>query len=548
MELLKPYLASADDIGQKARIELANNARGIIHTGGLPILESAAQFVLESKIREWPELLDALRESLIYDGDEYPNDIRERIQGLIERCQPTNIESRLRFIVAKPSWNEIDTDESGNVTLLAEERARHLAGELSNDPESLIQHLHIVLTDEQRQGYVFGHELGTRIDTPLDFLVRGVNIIQSISPENRNPSVLLGLASATAIRDRDRLRQYLHGLIDDDDSRMLAVDLIRAAGAEDADIGLLVSLLLQGLIEASVLRPFAYGGALDGVTDTTTAKLAKVCLDNQDSGPLIALEILRARVVKSTLSIELLDIAKQILIHPLVLASIESPAHCYAFEQLAQKVILGVNIDKQFIQALTKWLTAGINVGINCRRSVQATLRQILEAHVDIAWPALCDGLQTSIEDPIKEHRIVSILGGYFDDPINLVELAGEERLLNWCAGWPKASVLVARLIKPLREFQEGEAFPSWTPFAIEFLYQNGSDSRVLTAVYANIQSGTWIGSMVPRLTRHRDAFKELTQHQNPDVVRWAVAVVNVLDAEIIREKKRDEEDEFGIR
>lgn len=51
----------------------------------------------------------------------------------------------------------------------------------------------------------------------------------------------------------------------------------------------------------------------------------------------------------------------------------------------------------------------------------------------------------------------------------------------------------------------------------------------------------------MPRLTRHGEAYLEVTRHPRAEVARWALDAVADLDVAIERERKRDEEQEFGI-
>ena len=111
----------------------------------------------------------------------------------------------------------------------------------------------------------------------------------------------------------------------------------------------------------------------------------------------------------------------------------------------------------------------------------------------------------------------------------------------------PAARYWVARMIAPLRAKEEGEPFPSWSPFGTALLERYGDDPDVRSSLAANIYSGGWTGSAVPRLTRHREAYLELTRHPRAEVARWALDAVADLDAAIERERKRDEEQEFGI-
>ncbi len=146
LQLLRRFLVQPDDLGEAVRRGVAERARGLILEGCIDLVEEMAILLVHEAGLQWPEMLDALRTAENYDGKRYSHEVRTKLEALVLRLEPNTLADRLRWIVSTPSWNELRKDESGGITVVAEERATALAEELAAAPAALID----VLSLEKR--------------------------------------------------------------------------------------------------------------------------------------------------------------------------------------------------------------------------------------------------------------------------------------------------------------------------------------------------------------------------------------------------------------
>jgi hypothetical protein len=543
LDMLNPYLRREDELGLEARAAIGNHARGMILRGGLTQIQKVVQGVIE-RGDEWPEMLNGLRQAANYDGKEYSSDVRCRVEQLIQQLEPKSLENRIRLIVSIPGWGELRKESDDQITQVAEERALALARELAGDLESLLPLISNLLRGEQRQGFNFGREIALNCEDPLGLLVRVVDALQDVPEPERNVAVARGIAHSAVERESDATGSFLRSLLEDPSSRMIAVDLLSSIGPNDEDVMLLSSFLEQKLLPSFAAQGLAYGKTLEQLQPETISRLVAACAEADDQGPVIALDLLVMRIHRSKLEESLYDTVKSLMLRPGLLSLLDSTARVmdgYHFEVLA-KAYLSQAGDDEFAASLMDGLANSISSdhSYTVRQSSESLIIHLVNNFCDVVWPVLQGCFVNA--GSIFRFRMEHIL-----EDLDVAGVFGEERLLAWCEEDEKARHWVARIANPLQENNTDAQYPSWTPFATALLDRYGSDPDLLSSLASSIYSGSWTGSSVPRLTRHREAYSELLSHQRPDVVRWARDAIDWLDANIEKERKRDEEQDFGI-
>jgi hypothetical protein len=540
LELAAPFVVRDDRVGAETRRKVGDRARGMIHWGGLAIVERAVELVLASRA-EWPEVLDSLRTALNYEGPKYDASVQKRINDLIARLEPRDLAGRLRTIISTPSWNELRRESAGRVAVVAEERAEQLGRELANELDTLLPYLPALLQGEQRQAYKFGRELARCRSDALGILTRLVDILRGIPVDHRNPLLAMGVAASAAEQEPVSTRAYVRGLFSDPVLRVTAVDLVRAISANDEDIALISRHLAAGELPSSCTHAFTFGGVLHPLREETVAELVTACADSDEHGPFFALELLGMRIHGQSLGGALIGAARSLLMRPGLMQRFRGAMSEHHFQQLT-KAYLSLVRDDEFAAVLTQRIieSIGADEGFPAGETIRELLSDLLRGYVESCWPVMAKAFIT--EDGQLWLRLTLTL-----EKLPLEDLVGDARLLEWCCQEPTVRHWVARMIDPLSSNGSAPSYPAWTPFAVALLDEFGSDPDVRSSLSASIYSGTWQGSAVPRLTEHRDAFKEMTRHANSDVSRWAQDAVNALEADIERERKRDEEQDFGI-
>ncbi|MEN0065960.1 MAG: hypothetical protein AAGA48_27715 [Myxococcota bacterium] len=480
--------------------------------------------------------------ALRFDGETYDQALQERVERLITALSPSDLSDLLMETVTSPGRGEQRQEPDGSIISVAEERAEQLGARLAVDIENLLPRMPDLLRGEQRQGYVFGMSVGSAVGDPVQLLRSVVDMLTQVPVDVRNPVVGVGIARASHEREPADTRAYVLGLLEREETRAFAVPFLLGIGLTDDAVLMVASHLGSDSLPSTSVRALSFGGVLRPLEPVTVAALIRACADADDGGPAVALDLLAMRQHNSTLEPELLDCARDLVLRPgvLELAECGDALHELHIPRLAE-ACLDASDGNELIHGLAERVMAalGNSSGYRSRALVKLTL-MLFARSTDVTWKALRRSYEKA--DGLTAFHLELAL-----DDLNLVSLVGSQRLLDWCGSFELARFHVSRMIDPLQDRDDGARYPSWTPFALSLLERFGDDADLRNGLAASIHSGGWTGSRVPRLTMHRDAYAELSHHPNPAVSGWAREHMDALDQSIEHERKRDEEEDFGI-
>ena len=544
-QLIEPYLTRADSLGATVRDGLARRARGVVRAGGLEILEHVIARVRSAGL-PWPEMLGSFREAQKYEKSQLSPATLERLKIVEEQLAPTSLRERLHHIVSLPDWGEIDETAGGGVTLMAETRAKDLGHELAAVGSAIVDHFPALLRGEQRQAFVFGEALGSASTSPLELLRRGSQAWLDVPVDVRNSALLMGLCRAASQRDHGATHAYAREQLGEESLRHLALDLIRAAGPEEVDISAVSTQIRNGSLQSRRMLPFTLGRALERIPEGTLTEFLEACRDRDPEGARVALELLGMRVFREQIPDGLRPITMSLLVDRRLLTrtSISNTTSDLHYKTLAEAV-LGWGVDANYIRQLTAFVLQACQSDAFEDRTVQEILVRLLKSYPELAWQEMKGAIED--EDWANATLIRLVVGGFDKSHVDLVSLVGMPELLRWCAAERRAAPLVASMTDPIGDASTNAPFGRWSQIALELLDHHGTNADLLQNLSARIHSGTWSGSAIPRLEKHLAAFEQLLVHPSPAVVKWAAEEVTSLHARIEREKKREEEREFGV-
>jgi hypothetical protein len=402
-----------------------------------------------------------------------------------------------------------------------------------------------LLVGEQRQGFHFGRKLGEGADEPLKILGIGLSKLGAIPKADRNPLVLMGLSAAAANTDKEEVRRYLHALLSDDELMPHVADLIRATTVDDSDVVALAREVEAGRLPPRSVVQLSLGRALEPIDDHLVARLIFACMAQGEDGVQVALELLGMRLHRESIPDALIDVSRALALAVVGMEKETNAMSAHHFEEIVKKTLERSDNGDDYIRSLTEGLLAACAKSALSRDGVRELVAILLASETNLIWPAFMESMQA--DDWGAAHSLSLSLGGLGGDGLNLPTLVGWDRLLDWCEAQPPARYWVSRMVAPLSGAGEDEKYPSWHPFALTLLERFGDHDDVRAALSSSVNSGSWSGSAVPLLTGHRDAFVEMKRHPNRVVAQWALDEITQLDAWISREKKRDEERDFGI-
>ena len=202
---------------------------------------------------------------------------------------PTALPERLRLTVIIPDY-EHRKGEDGHYKDVAAERAIALAAELASREQQILENLPALLIGEQRQGYIFGHELARRITNPDLFLSTTLEVLRSIPSGEGNPSLICGFLAG--LSDRSVVTRVLEQVSSDDRLTLYLVELTRLCRPEAGDLIRVVEMVKRGKIPLMQIYAFSYNSVIDHLPPEVVIDFCDQIAQYGVSGVACASEIL----------------------------------------------------------------------------------------------------------------------------------------------------------------------------------------------------------------------------------------------------------------
>lgn len=115
------------------------------------------------------------------------------------------------------------------------------------------------------------------------------------------------------------------------------------------------------------------------------------------------------------------------------------------------------------------------------------------------------------------------------------------ERIKKLCLKNPEYTPHMIAEMCPIFQHDDNNATTRFHDWVLWLLDEYGHMENVLSGLDSNLDSYFLTGSVIPLLTQKRECFEQIQNHKNPKVRKWADACLQGIDAEISREKNREE-------
>jgi hypothetical protein len=528
-----------------ARAKLPHKIRGLIGSGLIDEVRAAIDKVCQVHGSYWPEALGAVADTLHFDSDGFPLEVKQKLNELYDELVPRSLEDRLRFFVTETPWGFL---RRGAAEGDEEAPIRELADECSKAPGFVIGQLPTLLVGTQRNYYPFGNQLGRVFPEPERFVTTALLFLASTSSSQANSALLGAFLSGLEGREPGLVQKTLDTAASDNALCKYLVDLTIFVTIAPRDITRVISALDARRIPPTAARPLAYGSVLRSVSVDSVAALLDALLARGNEGVETALDIgffylhnneqyfdnLRSRI-------------KQILLTPGLLM-LGGRRDGYHFEQLTKRILKSDNVS-DVAEHVAREIVAV------CRERrfpyeldhlINSLLAALLEHQRYAVWPIFETAINTanSHESFYLEH----VLGrgiAQFENHTGPIFKLGDKFILEWCTRSPeKAPVFVGKIAPLLSSEHEGK---SWTTIVQTLFDEFGDREEVLGAISANMGTFGWTGSMVPYYEQFLSPLMSLTSHPRAQVRAFANQELQYFREAIRREAKREEERDLGI-
>lgn len=276
-QLLLDRLGALDPPERDKAIEvLTGEVRGLSSIENLfamvvdSLSDIAAQFP-ESRQR----IVRAVEETLHYDGKGFKPEQREKLEVLRARLVDSDFHSLMERYVGMDLIHD-EFDEEGQFVDKLGPRMVALAEQILQRAELLDAELPWLVTDAAKNGFRFGHELGT-LDREFRLLPKLIDTQENAGPGG-NAFFLSGYFSVLFQRAPDLWEETLDQLVNQPTSRASVPELTWRSGMTERAALRILSLVEAGQIPPVSLGMFSYGGVVRKVPEHVFAGWVKCLL------------------------------------------------------------------------------------------------------------------------------------------------------------------------------------------------------------------------------------------------------------------------------
>ena len=526
---------------ERARSGLGERLRSWIDRDYMDAIERVVRQV-SFGVESWPEAVESLGHTLMYDTDSQNTDVIQRVEALWRELLPKSLEGRIHLLVTAMPWDfppDAEVHERGR---RQEEALRSLALDLAEAPQVLESALPQLCRGQQRKALIFGETLGS---LQYQFKPRVwrrwiTRATFDVPMADRNLDLLVGYFVGIS-RHCPRLAAPLKKRLTQSSSLALAFPRVCGClGVAKRDIDLAVTALEGGILAPSALVQWTIGGALRYLQPSDVAPLLDALLALRgDDALAVTLDLITAYGIVVPDKLNGLRLQMRTC---LVRCAHSDKGLAYRLEQLAGWMLAKGRQDAHARATaidLAKAMVEGSrNVGRNWPSSV---VRKLLSGFPEVVWPSIGAAI---VADRGFAMRMVLTLGTPYrrdyEAPILSLPV---ETLFSWCrTDLDSAPAFTANVLPVLaQQGDEQILHPTLSRLIDEF----GEREDVLSGLESNIRNFSWMGSTTGYYQQFLGPLDALVGHSIASVRHWAARMTRELRIRI--ENARDDDAELDV-
>ncbi len=544
---LSNLVTERDPLALDAKSAIARNIRGLMQYGRVEVLDNIIKKFVVKDGPLWPEALQSIKDVLQYDADKMPDDGKNKLFEWMALLTPSELSDKLNLIVSNPSY-EHEEGEDGHYVNVSAINAKKLAQELASNLSSILPFLENLLHGEQRQAYWFAKNLVEASGNWEPLLSKTISEVETI--DEPNISLLLGILNGIFYLDSSQWEAIVDSFTESEKLIQFFPYAITSGKVTINQLDRLIELIGQDKIDAVSANNLVYARPLEHLTYENVSQFVENMASISEKAAWVGLDILfmfchsdseRWDACKSTFRKILVKLPFDKVYKK------QGQLNMYHWHDTTKKLLQ--DDDALFAVALTRKIVESCSDKLSLGdlwHYIHPVIRILFKQYGKDVWPIIAEAIKEA--DPLDQYRLMQLLdsGNSFDkkSPSVLADL-DTGLLQEWCFQEPEmAPEFVARATDVLLE--EGEKY--YVSPRAKFLIDNfGDNEHVLSALSANMSSFGWSGSLVPYLQKEVEALQFLKEHKKTSVRSWAKRRIDYLNKMIEREKRRDEEHDWGI-
>jgi hypothetical protein len=545
LSILSNIAKNGDSLANDAREAIILNFRGLVQYGRMEALDTSLKIVGESLNYIWPSLNEAINKTIKFDGSKLPSIGREKLVEWLQIFTPRSFSDSLRLIVSIPSRDH-EKDIEGHYVDISAIRCREFVKECLDNINELYSNLIIIYTGEQRQGYVFGEELGLSIKEPQLFIEQSIECLKNAS--SPNPIVLASFLKALRIKDSELADKTLDSMCFDNILKNHLPYITSIINPMNRDIDRIINLLYDKKMNISGFRSLSYGRPMEKIEVENINKLCMALCNFNTEGKFIALEIINSYDQKLPF---LMDTLKALVLDIDIIYNFNtfSQMDDYYWEENV-KFLLNTDEGETYANKLYSIIRNNLNsdeFNIDRDRTYEKILSIIFEKYPKETWNLVVNDLLELGEE--ESQKLEDLLGAdwlYIDDGASLIEMVNEHYVIESIKKYGESlALIISRVIRKYDNDGNEVRFNPVLKYIIENYGANNID--MLNDIAFRMGPTSWVGSLLPQYEDKIKVLSEYAEHNELTIKNWAKERIKALTEVINREKIREEEEAKGI-
>lgn len=548
-DLLLQLTEKEDQISENAKDIIGHSIRGFVQNGRIEMLDKVIHQVITLKGKYWPSALESIKNTMEFDTEKMPQEGVNALSNWLKLLSPdqSSIEEKLKILVVNPPW-EHRHDIHGQYIDIAAQKAESFAYEISKDIQSISEHLNLLLIGEQKQSFIFGKALAAKADNVDMVLQKAIALLPYIKYPNTN--FVRGLLSGVYLKSVECWNTYIEAFAETPELIQFYPEFICTGIIEQDHLLVLLDLIRKNQLTTREAIYLSYGSVTDHLhtndLSTFCLELAKI----EPNGNWVALDIIfmycygdddKFQATKDTLK----SIVTSVCLNNRFRGGHQDMHH---WEEVIKKLSKTEGLD--FARAICMQIIAAADDKLDHNdiwNSIKPTLLEIMSIYGKELWPIFADAI--ILADPIKRYWLQCLLereNSFSNLKESVLSVLPLELIIEWCKEYPDIGPsFVARTINIFEKTEGDEKKPS--KIFIVLLENFGDLDSVRNDLSANMNSGGWMGSLVPYLESDKSVLVPLLTHSNHHVRNWVRDYIAYLDKSIAYELSRDDEHSLGI-
>jgi hypothetical protein len=277
-----------EDEREQAVEVMLNNSRGLTSMANLAsmVTGTLTEFLAKPYV-DRRKVIEVVETVLHYDAKGYEPPVREAWERLHKSLVTDDFHSMMQRYVAMDLLED-KFDDEGQHTDKAQPRIEALAEEAIASPDLLKPELTWLTTDDAKNGYSFGFNLGVR-DKRFSLLATLLDA-QRHATKNPNMFFLGGYLRALRERDPGSWEPLMDTLATDPVLKTHVPELTWRSGLTDKAAARVLALAKAGVVTVAAFRLFSYGGVIRQISQDRFAEWVEFLLE-EGSRPAAAAAI-----------------------------------------------------------------------------------------------------------------------------------------------------------------------------------------------------------------------------------------------------------------